>query len=125
VVLHEFAAALLRLGREAEARKLEGVRMALAFSAAERVYYVRAEYSQAAKMAEAAFREEPSPHHAYDAACAHARAGEVSAALRMLKLAADAGYADPEAAKIDPDLARLRDLPAFLSWLECLRATLS
>lgn len=120
VVLHEFAAALIRLGREADARKLEGVRPALAYSAAERVYYVRGEYSQAAQMAESAFREEPSPTLAYDAACAWARAGDVPAALRMLALASQNGYRDAEAAKIDPDLARLRDLPEFISWLSTL-----
>lgn len=122
VVRHEFAGALVRSGREAEARRLPGIRLALAYRSAERVYYVRGEYERAAEMAEAAFREEPSAPSAYDAACAFSRAGKAEAALRMLALAAQNGFTDVEAARGDPDLASLRELPQFQTWLEGLGA---
>ena len=120
VVLHEFAAALIRLGREPDARRLPGVRPALAFSAAERVHYVRGEYEQAAHMAEAAFREEPSPGLAYDAACAWARARDVPAALRMLTLASQNGFSRAQTARTDPDLQSQRQVPQFEAWLASL-----
>jgi tetratricopeptide (TPR) repeat protein len=120
VILHEFAGALMRADREAEARRLPGVRPALAYAAAERVLYVRGEYARAAQMAEAAFREEPSANVAYDAGCAWARAHDATAAMRMLTLASQNGFSDVAAAQEDPDLASLRDDPAFQSWLASL-----
>lgn len=55
LVLHELAGALIRGGREGDARKLGNVKPAQAFAAAERVLFVRGEYDKAAQMAEASF----------------------------------------------------------------------
>jgi Zn-dependent protease len=122
VILHEYAGALLRVGRELDARRLAGVRPALAYAAAERVFYVRGEYARAAQMAEDAFREEPSATVAYDAGCAWARAHEPAAAMRMLALASQNGFVDAKTARADPDLASLREHPEFVAWLEALPA---
>jgi Zn-dependent protease len=120
VVMDEFAGALIRGGREKEARQLPGVRMARAFAAAERVHYVRKEFDQAAQAAEAAFREEPSPALAYAAACAWAQANRPEDALRWLTLAAQNGYRDADEARSDPDLKALRGKPEFEGWLASL-----
>ncbi len=122
-ILHELAGALLRAGREPEARALPNVKPALAFAAAERVLYVRGEYTRAAQMAEAAFHEAPSPTAAYDAACAFARAGNVTEAMRLLTLASQNGFAETSTATNDPDLASLRNHPAFREWLSSLPAS--
>ncbi|MBE2248464.1 MAG: peptidase M50 [Myxococcus sp.] len=121
----EYAGTLLRLGREADARALPGVRLAHAFLAAERVCYLRDDYAKAARMAEGAFQEEPTATHAYTAACDWARAHDAGAALRFLGLAAEHGYADAAAAREDPDLASLKDSPAFQAWLGALPARTS
>lgn len=121
VILHEFAGALIRAGREAEARRLPGVRPALAYTAAERVHFVRGEFALAAQAAEQAFREELNPTFAYDSACAWARAGDGASAMRMLTLAAQNGFRDASAAETDPDLAALRGTPQFEGWLSTLR----
>lgn len=120
VVLHEYAGALLRGGREAEARLLPGVKMARGFAAAERVHYVRKEYEQAALASEAAFKEEPLPSYAYTAACAWALANKPAEALRMLTLASQGGYRDAAEAKSDPDLKSLRGRPDFEEWIASL-----
>lgn len=120
VVLAEYAGALIRGGREPEARALPGVRMARAFSAAERVHYVRKEFEQAARAAEAAFHEEPLPSLAYTAACGWAQAGRPDEALRLLALAAQTGYRDAAEARTDPDLKSLRGRPEFDGWLASL-----
>jgi Zn-dependent protease len=117
----EYAGALLRLGREPEARQFPAVRLSAAFLAAERVHYLRGEYEQAAHAAEGAFRAEPKADFAYTAACDWARAKDAGAALRCLTLAAQNGYADADAARADADLASLRDSPAFEAWLQSLR----
>lgn len=119
-ILHEFAGALLRSGREVEARSIPGVKLGLAYAAAERVLYVRGDYARAAQMAESAFHEAPSAGAAYDAACAFARAGNVTDAMRLLTLASQNGFAETSTAKNDPDLASLRDTPAFIEWLQSL-----
>lgn len=116
----EFAGALIRLGRDADARRLPEVRLAHAYLAAERVHYLRGEYAKAAQAAEQAFQSEPGPTLAYTAACNWARAGEQDSAMRCLTLAAQNGYADAAAAKDDPDLASLRGTPAFDAWLAAL-----
>jgi tetratricopeptide (TPR) repeat protein len=119
-ILHELAGALVRAGREAEARRLPGVRPALAYLAAERVHAVRHEYEKAAAMAEAAFREEPGATLAYNAACDFALARQPESALRMLVLASQNGFDDRAHAAADPDLASLRGLPGFEAWLASL-----
>lgn len=122
-ILHELAGALLRAGREADARRLPGVRFVLAYLAAERVHAVRHEYDKAAAMAEAAFREEPGATLAYNAACDFALAGQPEASLRMLTLASQNGYDDRAHALADPDLASLRGTPGFEAWLAGLPDT--
>lgn len=49
----------------------------------------------------------------YNLACAYALAGKTDMALRYLRLAATKGYTAPDALDSDPDLAGLRDEPAF------------
>ncbi|MGV3624173.1 MAG: TPR end-of-group domain-containing protein, partial [Archangium sp.] len=120
LVLHEYAGALLRGGREAEARALPGVNLARAWLAAERVFYVRKDFEAGARAAEAAFKEEPVAANAYTAACAYALAGKTEDALRMLQLASQNGYRDADEAERDADLKSLRALPDFQSWLSSL-----
>jgi Zn-dependent protease len=122
-ILHEFAGALLRAGREADARRLPGLRPALAYLAAERVHAVRREYAKAAAMAESAFREEPGATLAYNAACDWALAAQPEPALRMLALASQNGFDDRAHALDDPDLASLRGTPGFDAWLASLPDT--
>ena len=122
VIRHEYAGALIRAGREVEARRLPDLRLALAFAAAERVHFLRREYAQAAAMAEASFREEPSASAAYDAACAFALANDSQAALRCLTLAAQNGFKDAAAVRTDPDLRSLRGTPEFEAWVAGLPA---
>ncbi len=117
----ELAGCLIRLGREADARKLPELRYAQALLAAERVYFLRGEYAKAAQAAEAAFQEEPNAELAYDAACGYARASDPEGALRMLQLASQNGFAKPEVVEADTDLESLRGHPGFVSWLEGLR----
>ena len=118
---HELAGALIRAGRESDARRLPEVRMALAFTAAERVLTLRGEHERAAHAAESAFQAEPGADLAYDAACAWARAGQAQSALRMLALASQNGFSKAELAASDPDLAPLRELSDFRHWLETVR----
>jgi Zn-dependent protease len=122
-ILHEFAGALLRAGREADARRLPGLRLALAYLAAERVHAVRHEYEKAAAMAESAFREEPGATLAYNAACDWALANQPGPALRMLALASQNGFDDRAHALGDSDLASLRNTPEFDAWLASLPDT--
>ncbi|MFZ5438681.1 MAG: TPR end-of-group domain-containing protein [Myxococcota bacterium] len=120
VIRHEFAGALIRGGREAEARALPGVQLARAFAAAERVHYVRREFEAAARASEAAFTESKEPSAAYTAACAWALAGRTDDAMRLLALAADAGFRNASEAREDPDLRSLRGRPDFEAWLGSL-----
>ncbi len=122
VVWHEFAGTLLRLGRDADVRRLPDVRPALAWAAAQRVFFLRKQFPEAAHASEEAFRVEPSARNAYDAACAWARAGDATAALRMLRLAAQNGFDQALEAESDPDLATLREIPEFRQWLAALPA---
>lgn len=121
LLLHEYAAALIRGGREKEARAVPGVRMAQAFSMAERVLYVRKDFERAAQVAEAAFHEEPHPTLAYTAACAWAQANRPEEALRLLTLAAQNGFTNAAEARTDPDLKSLRGKPEFEGWLASLK----
>ncbi|MBL8920582.1 MAG: peptidase M50 [Myxococcaceae bacterium] len=123
LVRAEFAGTLLRLGRGDEVRALPGVSLAHAFLAAERVFYLREQWTRAAEMAEGAFAAEPRPSSAYTAACNRARARDVEAALQYLELARLHGYADADAARTDPDLATLHGHPSFEAWLAKLSMT--
>ncbi|MFT3710173.1 MAG: M50 family metallopeptidase [Archangium sp.] len=122
VIKHEWAGALVRGGFEATARAIAGVDMVRAFSAAERVHYVRKEFEQGAKAAEAAFHERPHATLAYTAACAWAQAGKLDDAMRLLTLAAQNGFQDAKEAEGDPDLRPLRTRPEFMAWLAGLKA---
>jgi Zn-dependent protease len=51
---------------------------------------------------------------AYNTACAHARAGRVTAALDALEAARTSGFADTELLDTDPDLTPLRHEPRFI-----------
>lgn len=119
---HELAGALIRAGRVNDARRLPDVRMATAWTAAERVWTLRGELEKAANASEEAFQSEPSAELAYDAACAWARAGQAAAAMRMLQLASQNGFSQVDVAKNDPDLSSLRDSPDFNAWLGSLKA---
>lgn len=121
-ILHEWAGALVRGGHEQTARAIPRVDMVRAFSAAERVHYVRKEFEQAARAAEAAFHERPHASLAYTAACAWAQAGKLDDAMRLLTLAAENGFRDAAEAEGDPDLRPLRARPEFVAWLAALKA---
>ena len=120
VVLHEYAGSLIRGGREAEAKKLPGIDLVRAYSAAERVHYVRREFELAGKAAEAAFHAAPHPTLAYTAACAWALAEKHAEAMRLLALAAQAGFRNAAEARADPDLRSLRGRADFEGWLASL-----
>ena len=94
--------------------------MARAFSMAERVHYVRQDFTKAAQAAEAAFHEEPHASLAYTAACDWAQANRPDEALRLLTLAAQNGYRNAAEARTDPDLKSLRGKPEFDGWLASL-----
>jgi Zn-dependent protease len=115
-VLHEWAGSLLRAGMPERARRLPGVDVASAYACAARVPFLRGAYSEAAALAEQGVAEAPRADLAYEAACAHARGGDVEGALRMLERAAELGYRDAAFAATDEDLARLHAHPGFAAW---------
>lgn len=116
-VLHEWAGALIRSGREAEARRLPGVDISGAYTCAERVLFIRGEFAAAAKVGLAALEEYPSADTAYDVACALARAGDREGALGLLERASELGFRKRNVAASDPDLASLHGEPRFQAWL--------
>ena len=116
-VLHEWAGALIRDNRVADARKLPGVDMAGAYTFAERVLFIRGEFAAAAKVGLAALEEYPSADTAYDVACALARAGDREGALGLLERATELGFRKRNVAASDPDLASLHAEPRFHAWL--------
>ena len=120
-VMHEYAGSLIRAGKEAQALRLPGVDVAAAFSCAERALFIRGAYSEAAAMGEAALAHVPSPSVAYDAACAFARAHNLSDAVRLLHRARELGFRDADYAASDEDLAALHGHAAFEAWLAELR----
>lgn len=120
-VMHEYAGSLIRAGKEAQALRLPGVDVAVAFSCAERALFIRGAYSEAAAMGEAALAHVPSPSVAYDAACAFARAHNLPDAVRLLHRARELGFRDVAYAASDEDLAALHGHPAFEAWLADLR----
>ncbi|RKH45416.1 peptidase M50 [Corallococcus sp. AB049A] len=124
-VMHEYAGALIRLGQVNEALRLPGVDPASAFRCAERALFIRGAYSEAAAVGEAALKHAPDPGIAYDAACAFARAGNVTDSVRLLQRAEELGFQDAAYAASDEDLAHLHGHPAFEAWLARLRPAAS
>jgi len=120
-VMHEYAGTLIRMGRAQEALKLPAVDAASAFACAERVLFIRGVYSEAAAVGEQALEYAPSASIAYDAACAHARARNLSDAMRLLRRATELGFKDGDYAASDADLAPLHGHAAFEEWLTELR----
>ena len=120
-VMHEYGGSLLRAGKRDAALKLPSVDLAAAFSCAERVLFIRGAYSEAAAMGEAALDYVPNPQIAYDAACAFAKAQNVSDAVRLLHRAKELGYRDAAYVASDEDLAPLHGHPGFEAWLTELR----
>jgi len=119
-ILHEWAGALIRDNRVADARKLPGVDMSLAYTCAERVFFIRGQFAAAAQVGLAALEEYPSAETAYDVACSMARAGDAEGALRLLDRAAELGFRKRAVAEVDPDLALLHADPRFETWLDRL-----
>jgi Zn-dependent protease len=120
-LLHEWAGTLLRLGRDAEVRDMAGIRLAKAYLCAESVFRLRREYVQAAQAGEASFLLEPEAEVAYEAACNYALAKDDNNALRMLALAAQNGFREPQKALADPSLLHLRCRPEFQEWIGTLQ----
>src|SRR5262249_42620915 len=115
-VLHEWAGALIRDNRLDDARRLPGLDMALAYTCAERVLFIRGDFAEAARVGLSALEEYPKAETAYDTACALARAGDIDGALRLLDRAVELGFRRKSVAAADPDLASLRADPRFQSW---------
>jgi Zn-dependent protease len=122
-VMHEFAGALIRLGKVPAALRLPDVDPAGAFTCAERTLFIRGAYSEAAAVGEEALHHVPSPTIAYDAACAFARARMVPDAVRLLRRASELGFKDAAYAASDEDLSSLHGHPAFEAWLTELRVS--
>jgi len=120
-VRHEWAGALIRAGRTEEALKLPKVDPAAAYACAERVLFIRGNFSEAAKIGLEAMAAYPRPETAYDTACALARAGDRAGALRLLERAAELGFRDAEFAASDADLKLIHGLPGFEAWLAALK----
>ena len=120
-VRHEYAGALLRAGRLDEARALPGVELGAAWGCAERLLFLRGDFTAAAGAGEAAFREHPTAPGAYDVACAWARAGREEDALGWLERASELGFRDVHYAETDEDLEALHGQPGFAAWLARLR----
>lgn len=120
-VLHEWAGALIRAGRADKALAMPGVDAADAYQCAERVLALRGEFSTAAQLGEQALAYSPRPELAYDAACSHARAGNVPQAIRLLWKAHELGFTSAQYAQTDSDLATLQGHPEFTAFLAALR----
>jgi Zn-dependent protease len=116
-ILHEWAGALLRSGQVDKASKLPGVDLGKAYACAERVAFLRGNFTRAAELGLSALDRHPSPEAAYDVACALARAGELDRAVLVLERARDLGFSDVEYARTDADLAALHGHPGFERWL--------
>ena len=111
---------LMSDGRHAEAHEfLDVIREAhekpfdeLAFAA--QLFYRAGRYQAADTLyQELATRDQANPIHAYNAACASARLGHLEQGLQWLQQAVARGYADKDRLQSDPDLAPLRQRPAF------------
>ncbi len=119
-ILHEWAGALLRAGETDRAARLPGVDLGKAYACAERVAFLRGNFSRAAELGLAALDRHPSAEGAYDVACALARAGEVDRAVLVLERARDLGFSDVAYARTDADLGALHGHPGFERWLAAL-----
>ena len=119
-ILHEWAGALLRAGETDRAARLPGVDLGKAYACAERVAFLRGDFTRAAELGLAALDRHPSPEAAYDVACALARAGELDRAVLVLERARDLGFSDVAYARTDADLAALHGHPGFERWLDAL-----
>lgn len=76
--------------------------------------YEAKEFGRAVAVLARALEEHPgNPNVLYNLACCEALAGEQEAALAHLRAAADADERVPSWAREDPDLAAIRDDPAF------------
>lgn len=116
-VLHEWAGALIRAGRVEVLSQIPGIRMDLAYGCAVSTLFLRGAYSEAARIAEEGLERAPTSALAYEAACAHTRAGHFDGAMAALQRAEALGYRDWDYAATDDDLARLHAVPAFSAWL--------
>jgi Zn-dependent protease len=119
-ILHEWAGALIRSGRQEEASRLPGVDLAKAYACAERVAFLRGDFTRAAELGLSALDRHPSAEAAYDVACALARAGEPDRAVLLLERARDLGFQNVAYARTDSDLAALHGHPGFERWLQAL-----
>ena len=85
--------------------------------------YAGADWAAAAKAAERwAERQPDNSTAAYNAACAHALAGEAQAALDWLRRAGTRGFAGARSIDEDPDLALVRGHQGFGEATAVLRA---
>ncbi len=124
-VLHEYAGSLIRSERVQAALRLPGVEPESAFDCAQRTFFIRGAYSEAARVAEEGLTHVPSARLAYDSACAHARARHRDDAMRLLRRATALGFQDAAYAASDEDLASLHGYPDFEHWLSELRKSAS
>jgi len=72
------------------------------------VALARGDHARAAQLYGAAFDAGRRPLDAYNAACAHARAHDVTRAVEWLARALDAGFDDLDQLRADPDLVQAR-----------------
>ena len=85
--------------------------------------YSRADWAAAARAAESWAERSPADSTAaYNAACAHALAGETRAALDWLRRAGAAGFAGVRSIEQDPDLSSVRDHQLFAEATSTIRA---
>ena len=119
-ILHEWAGALIRAGQLEQASRLPGVDLGKAYACAERVAFLRGNFTRAAELGLSALDRHPSAEGAYDVACALARAGELDRAVLVLERARNLGFSDAAYASTDADLAALHGHPGFERWLRAL-----
>ena len=115
-LLHEWAGTLIRLNRDGELGRLPALDLALAYTCAERVWFLRGDFKDAATAGAKAFEHAPTARGAYDIACAYARAGLSTDAVAWLHRATGQGFTDVAQAQKDPDLASLHGRADFESW---------
>jgi phospholipase/carboxylesterase len=85
--------------------------------------YAQRDWAAAAKAAELwAGRDPGDSTAAYNAACAHALAGDPQAALEWLRRAGAAGFAGVRSIEEDPDLASVRDAAGFAAATAAIRS---